>query len=489
MDKKKYQDEFEQFLQDEVKQHRMYPADRVWSNIRTELHGHRAWPALTFISLFVITALTITTILNTQHQEVHLQPVSIPDLPLLQQQQIAANEAASEKSRHYFNSIAHATTTIVHHGPALTQSHSSLSLTGSQAAILSDQQEQQRSTHATISAMNNRYVPLNPVMSIRIPSPGKTELSNLTTAISTNMSETGMSDNADLGESSKATTPVHRSDLSNADPNADSFLDQFGYVAQENRKIDRKPSKFGFQFYITPSTSYRKLSDEKVKEVIQPAIANAQPASSTPVSQTGNINQVVRHKPAMGLELGFGIMYNITNRLKLKTGVQLNIRQYQIETYRSASYDRATISLINFRGVENITRLSPYNNNVGYREATLDNKVYQLSVPLGLQWDILKSKNWSINTEASVQPTLNLNKNVYLLSTDYKHYAEGNDFVRRWNVNTALGFNISYTAGKTSWQIGPQVRYQHLSTYSNKYPIREYLMDYGLRIGFTKALQ
>ncbi len=488
MDKKKYQDEFEQFLQDEVKQHRMYPADRVWSNIRTELHGHRAWPALTFIALFVITALTITTIINTQHQEVHLQPVSIPDLPLLQQQQIAANEAASEKSRHYFNSIAHAGTVIVHHNQLPIQNNVDPSHIESQAAILSDQKVNPISAHATVSAMNDRNVPLNPVKTIRIPISINTEL-NTSTAIDADMAAVANTEEVKIDEPRKNTNPVHLSDLSNSDPNADSFLDQFGYVPQETKYISRKPSKFGFQFYITPSTSYRKLSDEKVKEVIQPAITNAQSTANTPVSQTGNINQVVRHKPAMGLELGFGVMYHITNRLKLKTGVQLNIRQYQIETYRSASYDRATISLINFRGVENITRFSPYNNNSGYREATLDNKVYQLSIPLGLQLDILKSKNWSINTEASVQPTLNLNKDVYLLSTDYKHYAEGNDFVRRWNVNTAVGFNISYTAGKTSWQIGPQVRYQHLSTYSNKYPIRENLMDYGLRIGFTKALQ
>ena len=54
MDRNYYQDdEFEQFLQDEVKQHRMYPADHVWNNIRTELHGNPSWPALTFISLLI----------------------------------------------------------------------------------------------------------------------------------------------------------------------------------------------------------------------------------------------------------------------------------------------------------------------------------------------------------------------------------------------------------------------------------------------------
>lgn len=101
-----YQDEFEQFLQDEVKQHRMYPSDHVWNNIRTELHGYRSWPALTFISVFVITALTLSTVLNTQQKNVHLQPPTIPNVVTSQQEVLAANNAATEKSRHYFNTLA-----------------------------------------------------------------------------------------------------------------------------------------------------------------------------------------------------------------------------------------------------------------------------------------------------------------------------------------------------------------------------------------------
>ena len=46
-------DKFEQLLQSEADKYRMYPSDKVWINIRTELHEKRRWPALlfTFISL------------------------------------------------------------------------------------------------------------------------------------------------------------------------------------------------------------------------------------------------------------------------------------------------------------------------------------------------------------------------------------------------------------------------------------------------------
>jgi hypothetical protein len=37
--------------------------------------------------------------------------------------------------------------------------------------------------------------------------------------------------------------------------------------------------------------------------------------------------------------------------------------------------------------------------------------------------------------------------------------------------------------------LGPQVRYQVLSSYKDKYPIREYLIDYGFKLGIQKTLK
>ena len=91
MRNKYYQDdEFEQFLQDEVKQHRMYPSDHIWKNIRTQVHGYRAWPALTFISLFIITALTLSTLLNN-HPDHH-------NLPALMEEMVAKKTAPTNTS-------------------------------------------------------------------------------------------------------------------------------------------------------------------------------------------------------------------------------------------------------------------------------------------------------------------------------------------------------------------------------------------------------
>lgn len=474
MENQKYQDEFEQFLHDEVKQHRMYPSDRVWTNIRTELHGHRSWPALTFISLFIITALTLSTVLSTQ-QNFHPQPLSIPNIAKVEQETIAAHKASREKSHHYFNTLAPVNITmntiaaIDYPDTDMFAGNNSLSQTD--ITVLKENIQQQTINRTKAAGI----LSLLPNSSLEHPVTNalqNDEKISSVTAESTSMNEVTPAKDISL---------FHEND-----PAADDYLKDSHHT--KNQRIQRPSvSKFGFQFYITPSTSYRRLSDEKVREIIQPAVA-ALPVNA-PLNQPSNVNEVVRHRPAVGLEVGFAVLYNISSRLKLKTGLQLNIRQYHIETFQSRTYDPTTISLINFNGVENITRFSPYNNNVGYKQTELENKVYQLAIPIGIQWDVIKGKHVGVNMEASVQPTFNLNKSVYLLSTDYRHYAEGNDLVRKWNINTSVGLNLSYKSGKTSWQIGPQVRYQHLPTYSNKYPIKEYLMDYGMRIGLTRALQ
>jgi hypothetical protein len=89
----------------------------------------------------------------------------------------------------------------------------------------------------------------------------------------------------------------------------------------------------------------------------------------------------------------------------------------------------------------------------------------------------------------TIQPTYLLNKNSYLITTDYKNYMREPSLVRRWNVNGGLEAYVSYYTGTVRWQVGPQFRYQLLSTYSRKYPIKEQLMEYGFKVGVSKTIR
>ena len=129
---------------------------------------------------------------------------------------------------------------------------------------------------------------------------------------------------------------------------------------------------------------------------------------------------------------------------------------------------------------------STYNNNAGYKSEQLNNQTYQVSIPIGIQWEVLKGNRVGLNAEASVQPTYSINNSTFLLSTDYKNYTDGNGLLRKWNINTSVGINFSYKSGANLWQIGPQVRFQHLPSYNDQYPIKEHLLDYGIRLGITR---
>jgi hypothetical protein len=98
----------------------------------------------------------------------------------------------------------------------------------------------------------------------------------------------------------------------------------------------------------------------------------------------------------------------------------------------------------------------------------------------------LGNKKTSFGIAGTVQPTYILSDRAYLISTDYKNYAEVPSLIRNVNLNTSFETFINYTSrNKTKWQVGPQVRYQVLSSFQNKYPVRENLFDFGLKIGVT----
>jgi hypothetical protein len=486
MDNKIHQDELEQFLQEEVKQHRMYPSDHIWRNIRTELHGNKAWPALTFISLFIITALTISTLLNN-HPVQLVSRSSITALPKPAQpaQNLSMTVADKAVDKNYFEKIAPEQITaetfaglkennvIADQGIIAVNTFDNVQPIGTQMPADHLRLTEKTNTHAPVSSLQQQLT-IAPSFIAKEEAPVANTLMPTTEPPAMNVQPAQQT-------TAKAT---------DAHATPDDFFKDFRFVG--NTEPQKKNSKFGFQFYVTPSTSYRRLSDDKVKEIIQPAaaaVSGNQTLSLNYSAYTSDVNSVVRHRPAVGMEMGFAVLYNMSSRLKLKTGVQLNIRQYHIETFQSLTNDLTSLSLINYRGVETVNFYSQYNNNTGYRKTELDNKVYQVSVPIGIQWEVIQGRHFGITTEASVQPTMTLNNNTYLLSTDYKHYTDGNEFIRKWNINTSLGLNLSYKVGSTSWQIGPQIRYQHLPTYSNIYPIKEYLLDYGVRLGFTKQIR
>ncbi|HKG68579.1 MAG TPA: outer membrane beta-barrel protein, partial [Segetibacter sp.] len=239
-------------------------------------------------------------------------------------------------------------------------------------------------------------------------------------------------------------------------------------------------NKFGFQIYVAPSVSYRKLIEDRSM------LTEGSNTGPVGLNYVADVNNVVRHKPGNGIEAGVSILYNLTNKFRFKSGLQFNVRQYSIEAYRSST-ELASIALIGDHGIDTINTVAVYRNNNGYSSAELVNRYYQLAIPVGVEWEIIGNKRIQLNVAGSIQPTYLINHNAYILSTNFKNYSENPEMVRSFNINSNIETFISYKVGDFKWQLGPQLRYQPYSTFIRQYPIKEHLMDYGIKIGLSKT--
>lgn len=243
-----------------------------------------------------------------------------------------------------------------------------------------------------------------------------------------------------------------------------------------------KQKRLGWQLTFTPTMNYRTWRGSNY-----PSDVKTLPLA--PIIE-GDPEKLVNHKPAMGFEVGSNILYTLNKTFTLKTGLLFNFTRYDIQAYSSSNSEPATIALNSNWGIATgaLTTYTRYRNFGGDASENLHNQYFQLSVPVGMEVNLLGKDKIHVGIGGTVQPTYLLNRNSYLLTADYK-YATEPSLVRKWNVNTSLEAFISYKTGDLKWKVGPQLRYQLFSSYIQKYPIRENLYNYGIQIGVTKTIR
>ena len=241
-----------------------------------------------------------------------------------------------------------------------------------------------------------------------------------------------------------------------------------------------KSRHFETDLYFTPTISYRKLAENK--SYLRGLAASGIPAGYPALGSS--VNSYVTHKPAIGFEVGFAAKYLLSNSVRIRSGLQFNVNRYDVKAF-SSSGSVATIALNNGSGVDSLRTYSTYSNLSGYKSDWLQNLSFQLSAPVGVEYLFKGTDKMRFGFATTVQPTYILGDRAYLITTDYKNYIEVPWLIRRWNVNTAFETFVMLQGAKTKWQIGPQVRYQLLSSFISKYPVKENLFDFGLKVGVS----
>ena len=246
--------------------------------------------------------------------------------------------------------------------------------------------------------------------------------------------------------------------------------------------IGKVKKKTSWQMYVSPTVSYRKLVGHASKS----NYSYSGFAYSANLGFPSDVNDAVTHKPSVGIELGTAFIYPLANNFRIKAGLQFNLNNYQVEAY-SYIPEIAPYGAGNFS--QPINTVSYYRNFNGFDKTWLKNSHFMVSVPLGVELTVIGNKRVAFNIASTIQPTYVINNNAYLVSTNLKNYAQEPSLYRKWNIHAGGEAFMSINTGSVNWVVGPQVRYQILSSYKEKYPIKEHLIDFGFKVGVTKTLK
>jgi len=431
--------DFEQFVKQNADQYRMFPSEKVWKGIHSTLHTRRKWYGAGLI-LLLLTASTVTWVM-----------LASPDG---KQVTSSTNPLISSKTD---NSVA------------------------DQKATIQSGTFFRPSEKTNLSSPEGIKQSLPPLKTINTLPANKNITESIFMPVLESKPATGTITNEpiDINITDQATD--------NNFTSSDKIHFEFpAIVKRENYPLSiesvvnlfkAKNNRFSYQLYFTPTVSYRKLRENK--SYLQSTQLTNAPIRFAAASNK-DINNVVTHKPALGFELGMSAGYQLSSNLKVKAGLQFNVNRYDIKAF-TYSGEIATIALN--RGNDSVNAWTNYRNFDGYKSDWLQNLYFSISAPIGIELKIAGDNKTNLGISGTLQPTYILGDRAYLISSDYKNYAEVPSLIRRWNVSTSFETYVGYSTGKLNWQVGPQVRYQLLSSFQKKYPVTENLFDFGLKVG------
>lgn len=459
MERKFHQDDFEHFLKDNADDLRMKPSGAVWEGISKELNRKKRR-----VAGFLLVGLTLLSGGLFTWYTLHLPEDAVAMSPVKTRVQTAAEYPA---------------TTIDNSGKNFK-------------TFQPEKPQQKPVTDAAAPKPTGNKLNGGPAQSPSVPT---------ATIFSAPLSETyheatneQLADNeVDVATSRTPTAPavLLKAGKNNGQPQLHISQHKATEIIQQAKTAEpdavaaaiptlRKKRLLRWSVFATPTVSYRKLSENKTFD--RPFLT---PGTPPMVSALYNINNAVIHKPDLGLEFGVAAKYALTKKLKLRSGFQFNISRYDIKAF-SYIPEVATIALSNGLGVDSVRAVSNYRNfNNGSRYNWLQNMYFQASLPVGLEYEVVGNEKVKWNIGGAIQPTYVIGNRSYMITADYKNYARVPWLTRHWNMNTNVETFVSFQSGKTEWHIGPQMRYQVLSSFVKKYPVKENLFDFGMKVGVT----
>ena len=485
MEKKFENRDFEHFVKQNADQYRMFPSEKVWKGINNTLHTRRRWYgiglALLLLSTAAVTGIMLSPASKKQavaESNINIASTKAEQTENVQPALVIASVNTKNKKTAFKSSPDNTQKNLFTLSPGSSKPEAS-SIAGNIVInkTVAKDLDVSNAPEEVLPASVKSKITEQPIKIIRKNTIAKTTIAamkNINTG-----TDGSLSDKPESKEINKenVTEVVIEDNLTRRQN--DVYPMSIESVVN-SYKYSRASKKIVWQIHLTPSVTYRKLDDNKP---FMEAARNS--IGVTNIYSFYDINNLVTHKPDVGLQLGFSAGYPLTKDITIKAGLQLNISKYNIRASSSTS-EVATIALNTSAGGTNtVSAISNYRNVGGYKASWLHNKYVSASVPIGAEIKLSGNRKTIVGVGATVEPTYVLGNRAYLLSTDLKNYAEFPSLTRKWNLNTGFEIFAGYNTGKLDWRIGPQVRYQVFSSFNDTYPIKEHLFDFGVKLGLT----
>lgn len=501
MEQNFYNDDFEDFLKESTKDFRMYPSRKVWFGIYNDLHPGRKWPSLA-VTLVLVSAIlfvgisnnnsinvqrsqNINILLASQVKQSSAKPISdheaaVPPIKLKKEGQAHTMDApvrkpASVNTKENFVSMPNKKVNTAQQNIStnLTRPVQSSANEETGMQYIARTSKLQSNLHAKTVIKTNGSLADGEVTMNEENEPvsftGDKQIMNST------------ENNLLILSAEKEAQLTVKKDENKIDLTTYAWIENYAFYNKPAQK--RWQSRSAIQFYITPSIGFRSFGNSEVK---------SQVSNNSLVSgrRSENPGMYMAQIPAINMEVGGQIIYALNNKLRIKGGLQFNYSNYITQATRLTHPVPTYVVLHGSNGVNySQPYTSSYANKVDPLEPeNLNNKTLQISTPVGIEYKLAGKNKLRLFSGATIQPTIITAGNAYILSEDKLYLADATSLLRRFNLNGTFESYLSYTtASGAAINIGPQIRYQFLSTYNKSYTNFEKRYNVGLKIGFTTS--
>lgn len=500
-----YRDEFEQMLRDTTEDFRMYPSRKVWHSIYNDLHPDRKWPSFA-ACLLLLTAILYIGVSNNNYISRTTQPLisSNPSFslqatwPVSKQMTVATNHeiemvasTAQESKQPYLSGIKEgvpgkylsynqlaikilATSTTGETVVANDLSNSSIGIASKPAELDKETFTSLEKTfeRSTIPVVNDIITlskdEQNGVATNRkVGDADGKEWDKLASSISSELPITPKIElTASQQESGRSLSFTEK-----------AWIEDFAF--HNLRNAGKWKTNLSFQYYITPSIGYRHLNKNNDFEPVNGALIRT------------NDNDEVTQQPAPNFEAGAVMILGINKRLKIKSGLQFNLTNYNTYAHGLQHPTQTTVPMNDPRSgyLRHEYYNTTYGNALGSNLTKLNNQTLQLSLPIGIDYRVAGNDKIKWYMGAGIQASKIMSGKAYLISSDNKNFVQDDAMLRKWNASVNVETFVSIkTPSGIDINVGPQLRYQLLSTYNKRYSYTEKLYNVGIKIGITRKL-